>query len=152
MITFEPISEESLYIAKEIVNSNAEFNILENGNKVRSDKEIREEFIDGISEGVFIKADDTYIGVIAYLHNNPKDQTPWIGLFMIHNDYKGFGYGSIAYNEFEAKMKAEGKIKLRLGVLEKNTRARRFWERNGYVFYKKSKLGLNNVDCFEKNI
>jgi RimJ/RimL family protein N-acetyltransferase len=152
MITFEPINEDTLYIAKEIVNSNKEYNILENGNPLRTDDEIKEEFCDRKCEHVFIKADDTYIGVISYLHSNPNDHTPWIGLFMIHHDYKGYGYGSLAYYALENIMISEGKTKVRLGVLEKNTSAKKFWERLGYSFYKKATLKLKNVDCYEKKV
>ncbi|MEH6941371.1 GNAT family N-acetyltransferase [Bacillus sp. JJ722] len=150
MITFEPITEETLYIAKEILNSNRDYNILENGKPDRSDEEVREEFLNDNSTNVFIKADDTYIGVIEYMLLNPKDETTWIGLFMIHSDYHGFGYGLIAYSAFEEIIRLESTPKLRLAVLEKNEAAKHFWERVGYSFYDKSKVKENNVNCYEK--
>lgn len=152
MINLEPITEDTLYIAKEIANSNEVYNKLENGNTNRTDEEIRKEFIGTESEHFFIKADDTYIGILSYLHINPKDQTPWIGLFMIHGDYQGFGYGMAAYNHIEQHLLSQGKNKIRLGVLEKNDGAKRFWENNGYSFYKISSLNNNTVYCYEKNI
>lgn len=150
MITFEPITEETLYIAKEILNSNREYNVLENGKPDRSDEEVKEEFQYDKSTNVFVKADDTYIGVIQYLLLNPKDQTTWIGLFMIHSDYHGFGYGLMAYNAFEEVIRTESTPKLRLAVLEKNEIAKNFWKRVGFSFYDKSKVKENNVDCYEK--
>ncbi|WP_042349161.1 GNAT family N-acetyltransferase [Bacillus massiliigorillae] len=150
MITFEPITEETLYIAKEILNSNHDYNILENGSPNRSDEQVKEELQNDRSTSVFIKADDTYIGVIDYLLINPKDQTTWIGLFMIHNDYHGFGYGLMAYTAFEEVIKTDSTPKLRLAILEKNIIAKNFWERVGYSFYDKGKVKENIVDCYEK--
>ncbi|MGM9923236.1 MAG: GNAT family N-acetyltransferase [Bacillus sp. (in: firmicutes)] len=152
MITFEPITEETLYIAKEIVNSNKEYNLLENGKAERSDTEIREEFLNGKSTSVFIKADDTYIGVADYLLRNPKDGLTWIGLFMIHQDYHGFCYGTMAYLSFEEMIAKESTGTLRLAVLRNNQRAHTFWERLGYSIYGQSEVKENLVDCFEKTL
>ncbi|WP_019241296.1 MULTISPECIES: GNAT family N-acetyltransferase [Bacillus] len=152
MITFEPITEENLYIVKEIVNSNKEYNQIENGQPHRTDEEIQKDVLDEISEHYFIKADDTYIGVLSFLENNPKDNTPWIGFFMIHHDYHGYGYGSIAYGEFEQKLKSKGIETVRLGVLEKNHIGKSFWKKFNFTYFKQSKLNDNFVDCYEKKL
>ncbi|MGN1387786.1 MAG: GNAT family N-acetyltransferase [Bacillus sp. (in: firmicutes)] len=152
MITLEPMSAETLYIAKEILNSNKAYNMMENGNDTRSDKEVAEEFLHNKSESYFLKADDTYIGIVDFMLNNPKDNTPWIGLFMIHHDYQGYGYGSIAYDNLEQHLKERGLSKLRLGVLQENEGAKHFWEGFGYNFYKTGEANGRMVDCYEKNL
>ncbi|MGN1402221.1 MAG: GNAT family N-acetyltransferase [Bacillus sp. (in: firmicutes)] len=153
MITFETITDKNIYIAKEMVLSNAEYNKMENGNKHRSDKEIQQEFSGtGDRKHLLIKADDTYIGLASYLPYNPKDGHPWLGLFMIHRDYQGFGYGTTAYFALEEKLAAEGLKTIRLGVLGNNERAKTFWERNGFRFYKIGEHEGKTLICFEKHL
>ncbi len=54
---------------------------------------LEEEFLNPVSTSVLIKFDDTYIGILDYLMENPNDHCPWLGLLMIHGDYRGFGFG-----------------------------------------------------------
>lgn len=44
-VIFEPITENSIELALEIINSNPTYNILENGNPLRSMTEVRSEFL-----------------------------------------------------------------------------------------------------------
>ncbi|WP_050614550.1 GNAT family N-acetyltransferase [Bacillus testis] len=150
MITFEPLTEQTLFIAKEIVHSNADYNLLEHGKAERSEAEIAKEFLEGRDSHAFIKADDTYIGLISFLDINPKDSCPWIGLFMIHKDYQGYGYGTQAYFQFEEEWRQQGKEKIRLGVLVNNTAGKRFWEGLGYLRYQTASVNGKSVDCYEK--
>lgn len=152
MITLEPITEETLYIAKEIINSNTAYNIMENGNDARSDEEIKKQFLQENSESFFLKADDTYIGIVDFMLNNPKDDTPWIGLFIIHHDYQGYGYGSIAYDNLEQHLHSKGLTKLRLATLSENEGAKRFWESFGYTFYQTGEVNGKTVECYEKEL
>ena len=69
---------------------------------------MEEVFLNPITTSVFIKLDDTYIGVMDYLMENPKDQCPWLGLLMIHADYQGFGFGTQAYSLYESEMRERG--------------------------------------------
>lgn len=151
MIHFEPLTEDTFYIAKEMINSNKNYNVMENGIPTRTDDEMRKELYDPKTKSLFIKADDTYIGIINYLPNNPKDDTTWIGLFLIHEDYHGYGYGTMSYAALEEMFYQESIPKLRLGILNKNKGAKRFWERNGYSFYQSSKVKDCDVDCYEKH-
>ncbi|TYR80534.1 GNAT family N-acetyltransferase [Priestia megaterium] len=150
MISFEPITKETLYIAFELVNSNAAYNQLETGQETRSNDEVGSEYMQKNTNSLFIKADDTYIGLINYMKENPKDGYPWLGSFMIHSAYHGFGYGTQAYVVFEQYLTEQGISRLRLGVLQQNARARAFWERLGFSFYATKPLVNNVVDCFEK--
>ncbi len=150
MIHFEPMTEKTLYIAKEMMNSNSAYNILENGHPTRSDEEIQKEFNRPKTVSLLIKADDTYIGVVNYMPKNPTDNHTWIGLFLIHGDYHGFGYGTMAYAALEELFHQDEIPTIRLGVLENNTGAKRFWERNGYVSYQVTKWNNKNVQCYEK--
>ncbi|MEH7416276.1 GNAT family N-acetyltransferase [Neobacillus drentensis] len=152
-IKFEEINNETLYIALEIMNSNPQYNMMENGNKTRSHMDMVMEFMNSNTTSVFIKLDDTYIGVIDYMLENPKDSLPWLGLLIIHQDYQGFGFGKQAYEHYESEMRNRGFDKLRIGVLKENTKGQRFWESLGFVYYITSKAqNGSGILCYQKQI
>lgn len=150
---FEEITKETLYIALEIIHSNPEFNMLENGSERRNLSDMEEEFMKPDSISVFVKLDDTYIGVLDYLMENPKDQYPWLGLLMIHGDYQGYGFGSQAYALYENEMRNRGVKHVRIGVLKDNEKAISFWEALGFLYIKTAlwKFG-KEIFIFEKEI
>ncbi|WP_416826036.1 GNAT family N-acetyltransferase [Ectobacillus polymachus] len=153
MFTLEPITKSTLYIIKEIVNSNMYYNECENGRPMRTDDELSEEFnyVNPERKTYFIKADDTYIGLVDYLENNEKDGYPWLGLLMIHGDYHHFGYGTNAYYFIEEMLIKQGKSKLRLGIFKNNNIAKSFWTKMGYTYYETKCLNKGIVvDCYEK--
>lgn len=149
-ITFESITKPNLYIAEEIINSNPDYNVMELSKKSRLQEEIEQELWNDHTLSVFIKLEDTYIGIVNYMLRNQKDHRPWIGLFLIHSDYQGYGFGTQAYYVFEQKLKLEEVKELRLGVLQQNTRALEFWLRKGYNVYTSSVVNNNKIDCLEK--
>jgi ribosomal protein S18 acetylase RimI-like enzyme len=152
MFTFEKVTEETLYIAEEIIHSNKEFNKLENGRETRTKEEIKRELMAAETETYFIKLDDTYIGIIDFLEKNPKDGFPWLGLLMIHFDYQGYGFGSQAYLLFEELLKERKIHSLRLAVLKQNEKGKRFWNSLGFQFYEVKPYKQNIVECMQKEI
>jgi RimJ/RimL family protein N-acetyltransferase len=60
-----------------------------------------------------------------------------VGLFMVPERLHGRGFGWRAYAALEAWMREQGAHWLRLGVIEGNARAERFWEASGYVEVRK---------------
>ncbi|WP_347564322.1 GNAT family N-acetyltransferase [Bacillus sp. MM2020_4] len=152
-IHFEEITVETLYIAVEIINSNPEYNQLENGKERRNLREVEDDLLNGRTKSLFIKLDDTYIGIIDYLLLNEKDQCPWLGLLMIHADYQGFGFGRQAYLIFEKEMVEKGLRVLRIGVLKENHTAQRFWHSVGFEYFKTARTNhAKEVDCYEKKV
>lgn len=151
-VHFEEITKETLYIALEIINSNPYYNVVENGRDQRGLEEIEEEFLNPVTTSVFIKLDDTYIGVMDYLMENPKDQSPWLGLLMIHGDYQGFGFGTQAYALYESDIRKRGLVRTRIGVIRENVKAKQFWDSLGFL-YIKTALSENGKEIFvyEKN-
>ncbi|MFP7299421.1 GNAT family N-acetyltransferase [Neobacillus niacini] len=149
---FEDITKETLYIALEIINSNSHYNMVENERPQRKLAEIEEEFLNPATKSLFIKLDDTYIGVMDYLMENPKDQCPWLGLLMIHGDYQGYGFGTQAYALYESEMRKRGLFRSRIGVIKENVKAMHFWESLGFL-YIKTALSENGKEIFvyEKN-
>lgn len=150
---FEEITKETLYIALEIINSNSEYNRIENGNEARSLADVEKEFLNTDTTSAFIKLDDTYIGVIDYLMENPKDHFPWLGLLMIHSDYQGYGFGVQAFTIYENEMRKRGVNQVRLGVLSENKMAVRFWESLGFVYYN-TVIGHyeSGILCYQKQL
>jgi RimJ/RimL family protein N-acetyltransferase len=150
---FEEVKKESLYIALEIVNSNPEYNRFENGKEARTLADMEKEFLNPNTYCAFIKLDDTYIGIIDYLFENPKDHYPWLGLLLIHADYQGYGFGAQAFAAYENEMRKRGKKSVRIGVLKENTKAQRFWETLGFVYYNTATAqNGTGILCYEKNI
>jgi GNAT superfamily N-acetyltransferase len=151
-VHFEEITKETLYIALEIINSNPLYNLVENDREKRKLEDVEDEFMNPKTTSVFIKLDDTYIGVMDYLMENPKDKCPWLGLLMIHGDYQGFGFGTQAYALFESEMRERGLERIRIGVLKENVKGVQFWETLGFL-YIKTALSENGKEIFvyEKN-
>lgn len=149
---FEPITEKSLEIVWKIVNSNTTYNILENGNPLRSIDEVSNEFLNPITDSFLIIHENKSIGIIDFLKNNPKDNYPWLGLLMIHDDYHSMGYGKKAYVSFEEKLKKQNFTNVRIGILQKNFNALEFWKLLGFKYYGNSTWGGKSVDCFEKHL
>lgn len=150
MIVFEAFTEELLKFALEIVNSNSNYNVLENENPLRSMEDVRSEFLNQTTDTFLILKENKYVGLIDFLKNNPKDNCPWIGLLMIHGDYHSLGYGKKVYNSFEGKLKQQKYYNVRIGVLQKNSSARQFWASLGFKLYSKSNWDGKVVDCYEK--
>ncbi|MBM7605253.1 RimJ/RimL family protein N-acetyltransferase [Metabacillus crassostreae] len=152
-VMFEKVSEEKLHIVHEIVSSNKKYNVLENGNELRSNEELKEEFLNSQTHSFFIKIEDRYVGIVDYIDENPKDKYPWLGLLMIRGDEQGKGYGKSAYQLYENHVKETGRTAIRIGILRGNKQAKTFWESRGfhYVETKPFKNG-KQVDCYQKNI
>lgn len=56
-----------------------------------------------------------------------------LGMFMVSTERHGQGVARQLYTALENWIKASGAKWVRLGVIDGNQRAERFWERNGYV-------------------
>jgi len=152
VISFEPITEDLLEFVLDILNSNSYYNILENGNPSRSIEEARSIFINQVTDSYLIIWGNKYIGVIDFLKNNPKDNCPWIGLLMIHGDYHSIGYGKKAYVSFEEKLKQQNFNNIRIGILQKNIAAKKYWSSLGFKFYMNSHWEEKLIECFEKQL
>lgn len=153
MMSFEEVKKESLYIALEMINSNSEYNIYENGKEARTFADMEKEFLNPNSTSAFIKLDDTYIGIIDYLIENPRDHYPWLGLLLLHGDYQGYGFGAQAFAVYENEMLKRGKKTVRIGVLKENTKAQRFWESLGFIYYNTATTqNGSGIFCYEKQI
>lgn len=149
---FQSITEDLLDIVLEIINSNTHYNILENGVPSRTIEEVKNEFLNQNIESYLIFLENKYIGIIDFLKNNPNDNCPWIGLLMIHREYHCKGYGKMAYNLFEEKLKQQSFSKVRIGILQENKIAKEFWTSLGFKFYAYKQWKDKTIECFEKQL
>ncbi len=149
---FHPITEDLLGIVLEILNSNPHYNILVNGNPSRTIEEARNQFLNQNTESYLIYLENKYVGIIDFLRNNPRDNSPWIGLLMIHGEYHSKGYGKMAYNLLEEKLKEQGYDKVRIGIMPENTGAKKFWTALGFKWYANKQWLGKTVECFEKQL
>ena len=115
----EPTSAKNIEIQKTIMNSHPEYNLVVVNREFLTDEEILEENKRNheLGEQIFhIKLHDECIGILNYLPRNPNDQKPWIGLFVIHRDHEGKGFGSEVLGIFEAQLREQDVHLVRLGV------------------------------------
>jgi len=151
MVIFQPITENSLDIVLEILNSNTHYNILENGVPSRTIEDAKE-FLNQNTESYLIILGNKYIGIIDFLEKNPDDNCPWIGLLMIHGEYHAKGFGKMSYHLFEEKLKQRGCNKVRIGILQENKFARKFWTSLGFKFYAFKQWKDKTIECFETQL
>ncbi len=152
MFKFQAITEDMLGLVLEIVNSNTDYNMLENGNAHRTLEEVRRMFLNQTTDSYIIVLNNKYIGLVDFLKTNPKDNTPWIGLFMIHGNHHSKGYGKRAYTSFEEELKKQCFAKVRIGILSKNISAKKYWTSMGFAFYAISQWEGQPIECFEKSL
>lgn len=149
---FQPVTEDLLDIALKIVNSNTKYNIMENGRPSGTAEEVRKELLNQNTESYLVFLDKKYIGIIDFLKNNANDNCPWIGLLMIHGEHHFKGYGKRAYNLFEEKLKERNFNKVRIGIIQDNTSAAKFWTSLGFKFYAKRQWRDKTIECYEKQL
>ena len=150
MITFEQVTKENLYIAREMINSNSSYFEIKYGEVPK--QEIEMEFLTSKKYSFLIKVEDSYIGLTSY-REQPTEKSISIDLLIIHADYQGFGYGTTAYYELENLFVQQGYKKSTLDVSSENNRAKQFWERNGYTAFdiRGSNKG-KEMTCYEKTL
>ena len=103
------------------------------------------------------REDGQVAGVASFLQENPRDGKPWLGLLMVHGGLHGQGYGSEAVDGLLRHFREQlGWQWLRLGVITRNEKARRFWERHGFHAYtstvKAFPIGQVPILCMERRL
>jgi ribosomal protein S18 acetylase RimI-like enzyme len=89
----------------------------------------------------FIRDDGSMVGMADLISNLFTEGVWHIGLFIVATSLHGSGTAQALYGELESWMRSRGGRWARLGVVEGNVRAERFWERAGYVDVRR-RLGI----------
>ncbi|MGI1820750.1 N-acetyltransferase family protein [Exiguobacterium sp. TRN 1102] len=87
---------------------------------------------------LIIREDGRIVAIADLLKRHPVDGSLWLGLFVVDETLHGTGLAQTLYEQLEEEYMHSYQKVFRLGVLPNNLRARRFWERNGYVYEKDS--------------
>lgn len=74
----------------------------------------------------------TLVGVLDVVRGYPRADTWFIGLLLLDPDHRGQGLGQHVYQDFADWAAAAGAACFKLGVLEENERALRFWQSLGF--------------------
>ena len=75
---------------------------------------------------------DALLGVLDLAWHYPRSGVWWIGLLLLDPASRGQGLGRQVYYAFEDWACRNGAEEIRLGVVERNEKALRFWERMGF--------------------
>jgi GNAT superfamily N-acetyltransferase len=86
---------------------------------------------DKIVFGIFSPRNEL-LGVLDLARNYPLAGIWWIGLLLLDPICRGQGLGKQVYTAFEAWARKHGANEIRLGVVERNEKALRFWESLGF--------------------
>lgn len=93
---------------------------------------------------LIVEDDGTIVAVADILNRHPVDGSLWLGLLLIDERLHGTGLAQTVYEQLESDYMRPFQTTFRLGVLPTNVRARRFWERQGYM-YEKDSVTANGV-------
>jgi len=73
-------------------------------------------------------------GVVDLIRDYPEPHTAMLGLFVLDEAHQGRGVGTECYAQLERWMRLHWAVRrIRLAVVDANTGAQRFWEKQGFV-------------------
>lgn len=102
---------------------------------------------------LIVEDDGAIVAVADLLKCHPVDGSLWLGLFLVDERLHGTGLAQSVYDRLEQDYMRPFQTTFRLGVLPTNARARRFWQRQGYVYEKDSVTGEGvHVNVLKKAI
>ncbi|WP_215143125.1 GNAT family N-acetyltransferase [Exiguobacterium qingdaonense] len=108
----------------------------------QSVEEFRDENVADFEEdgtvSLIIRDKGRIVAIADLLKRHPVDSSLWLGLFVVDEVLQGTDLAQTLYEQVEEEYMRPYQTVFRLGVLPDNFRARRFWERNGYVYEKDS--------------
>jgi predicted N-acetyltransferase YhbS len=81
----------------------------------------------------FLEAHGTMKAMASVVSNLLAEEVWHLGLFIVATSLHGNGTAHELYRGLESWMRANGARWLRLGVVDGNRRAERFWQRHGYA-------------------
>lgn len=78
--------------------------------------------------------------MVDLLKNYPTMNEWMLGLMLIDPEERGLGLGKVIHESLSNWIKYQNGEKIRIGILDNNHRAIKFWSKIGYVLVKKSEL------------
>ena len=139
------LGEGDVALLQQFYESNPEYHRIVSGEGPRPN-EAQEDFDQKIPDGWpytrrwiagFFDGEDSLVAVFDAISDLFAPGIWHVGLFMVATQLHGRGTAYELYRALESWMRANGARWTRLGVVEGNARAQRFWERSGYVDVRK---------------
>lgn len=99
-------------------------------------RKFRRDLGDGTLSALIVSDGDTPAGCAAFGRSRDDKLPDWgeVVSIYLHPDYYGKGYGEKLLNETMRALEEQEFVYIYLWVLRENHHARRFYERNGFVF------------------
>ncbi len=136
------LSSKDIPIIQTIFEKCRDYLLLVNGYEVNKNTG-RDEYIsmppgktedDKIVFGIFNQKNEI-ISYIDILKNYPEEESYWIGLFLVDPLLRSKGVGERIILEFIRNAKTIGVSYIKLGVVEENEKAYKFWKKIGFETY-----------------
>jgi ribosomal protein S18 acetylase RimI-like enzyme len=83
-------------------------------------------------KSIYLKQTNELIGFCDLYFGYPTNESAWISIFMIHNNFRKKGYAQEAIDIISNECRVLGFSKIGIGVYLKNWRALRFWTKAGF--------------------
>ena len=83
--------------------------------------------------GIFEDGESDMCGLLDVIKNHPQEGEWMLGLFLLAPDKRGQGFGRAFYLSFEKWAQINGAKTIRIGVIEHNSRALKFWRDLGFL-------------------
>jgi RimJ/RimL family protein N-acetyltransferase len=134
------LQEQDIPALQEFFDANPEYFLAVTGQPPERE-EGHEEFHDEVPDGMpytrkwmigFVDESDCLIGMASVISDLLAKHVWHIGLFVVATSLHGSGAAGAMHGQLETWMRGHGAQWIRLGVVEGNARAERFWERAGY--------------------
>lgn len=137
MLRLVEITPELENIEFDILNSDAFFNrvSVSRDQLTREDVERDKREADQLGAERLLVADGSeYVGILDFLMENPNDGCPWLGLLQVDKRMQRQGYGRRMLELYMNVMRERGVERFRIGVIEENAPALRFWLGFGFNY------------------
>ncbi|MCL2573873.1 MAG: GNAT family N-acetyltransferase [Defluviitaleaceae bacterium] len=92
--------------------------------------------------------DGKVVAVIDLLADYPNKGNLWLGLLLVHGDLHGKGIGAFVVDGVVKAASSANFDSIRLGIIEKNSNAIRFWEKVSFTHEGKS----NDILVFQRGL
>ncbi len=107
--------------------------VAEEFRSVPAGKSFEDKFVFGIMD-----PDRELVGLLDTLRGYPEDSTWWIDTLLLAPEIRSQGLGQRIVEKFVDYARSSGRQAIMLGVVEENTRAFRFWERQGFELVRRT--------------
>jgi len=87
---------------------------------------------DKVCLGIF-NQNNHLIGIVDLIYNYPDENVCFVGLFLIHPDFRSEKVGKTVFSRIEKHIKNEGFNEIRLAVVKENIKGYQFWKKINYI-------------------